>query len=92
MARPKSLIVVMELTAAGRSHDCRFNKTHRIEKGVRRLTVRSDGDEHHYCLACAKGFLTKDVERLQAILNEVDGLLDGNRKILSISSSETSPL
>lgn len=83
MPRPKSLIVVMEITAAGRSHDCRYNKNHRIEKGVRRLTIRADGDEHHYCLGCARSFLVKDVERLQTILGEVDGLLGSDIKTLS---------
>ena len=74
MARPKSLIVSMEITTAGRAHDCRYNKNHRLEKGDRRLTVRSDGDEHHYCLACAKVFLAKDVERLRTFLAEVEAL------------------
>jgi hypothetical protein len=50
----KSLLVTMEITAAGRAHNCRYNKRHRLEKGVKRLTIKSDGDEHHYCLACAK--------------------------------------
>ena len=55
MARPRSLIVSMEWTYAGRAHDCRNNnKDHRIEKGQRRLTIKCDGDEHHYCVACAK--------------------------------------
>ena len=68
MPRPISLIVSMEWTQAGRGHDCRNNKNHRIEKGQRRLTIKSDGDEHHYCVACAKIFLVAGIERLQAIL------------------------
>ena len=68
MARPKSLILSMEITVAGRAHNCRQSDRHRIEKGKKRLTVRSDGDQHHYCLACARTFLAKDVERLQALL------------------------
>jgi hypothetical protein len=75
MPRPKSLIVSMEITTAGRAHDCRYNKNHRLEKGFRRLTIRSDGDEHHYCLACAKAFLVKDIERLQAFLVAIEALL-----------------
>jgi hypothetical protein len=71
MARPRSLIVSMEWTEAGRGHDCRNNKNHRIEKGERRLTVKSDGDEHHYCVACATGFLAADIRRLQLLLDEV---------------------
>ena len=77
MARPKSLIVSMEITAAARAHNCRHNKDHRIEKGVKRLAIKSGGDKHHYCLACAKSFLLKDAERLQALLLEVDPLSSG---------------
>ena len=72
MSRPRSLIVSMAITAAGSSHNCRNNDGHRIAKGVKRLTIKSDGDQHHYCLACAKGFLVKDVERLHELLAEVE--------------------
>jgi hypothetical protein len=70
----KSLLVSMEITMAGRAHDCRYNKNHRIQKGDRRLTVRSDGDEHHYCLACAKTFIAASSEKLASIRAEVDVL------------------
>ena len=73
MSRPRSLIVSMEWTLAGRAHDCRNNKNHRLVKGQRRLTIRSDGDEHHYCVACAKTFLVADIKRLQTILEQADG-------------------
>ena len=68
MPRPRSLIVSMEWTHAGRAHDCRNNKDHRIEKGHRRLTINSDGDEHHYCVPCARTFLVADIKRLEALL------------------------
>jgi hypothetical protein len=70
----KSLLVSMEITAAGRAHNCRYNKRHRLEKGVKRLTIKSDGDEHHYCLACAKAFLAASADRLAALRTEVDAL------------------
>ena len=47
MPRPKSVVVSMEITAVGRAHDCRYNKNHRLEKGMSRLTIKEDGDEHH---------------------------------------------
>lgn len=72
MPRPRSLIVSMEWTSAGRAHDCRYNKNHRLEKGQRRLTIKSDGDEHHYCVACAKTFLAADIKRLQTLLEQAD--------------------
>lgn len=73
MPRPRSLIVSMEITTAGSSHNCRQSGAHRIVKAAKRLTIKSDGDSHHYCLDCAKGFLTKDIERLRTILAEVEG-------------------
>jgi hypothetical protein len=65
----------MEWTQAGRAHDCRNNKDHRIEKGQQRLTIKSDGDEHHYCVACAKTFLAADIVRLQSVLAQADRLV-----------------
>jgi hypothetical protein len=75
MARPKSLLASMEITVAGRAHDCRFNEDHRIQKGCNRLTIKVDGDPHHYCLACARSFLLRDMERLKDILSQVNRLL-----------------
>lgn len=74
MPRPKSVVVSMEITTVGRAHDCRYNKNHRLEKGMQRLTIKEDGDAHHYCLACARTFLAQGLERLRGLLSEVDGL------------------
>ena len=71
MARPKSLLVSMEITVAGRAHDCRYNSAHRIIKGDRRLTITDDGDKHHYCLMCAKRFMERDTVRLNNLLLNV---------------------
>ena len=65
----------MEITTAGRAHNCRQSRQHRIEKGMKRLTIKSDGDAHHYCLACARTFFVKDLERMQVILSEIDAEL-----------------
>ena len=61
----------MEVTTALRAHDCRYNKKHRIERGVCRLTIKSDGNKHHYFLACAKLFVTDSLTRLQSLSAEV---------------------
>jgi len=71
MAR-RSLIVSMEWTVAGRAHDCRYNKKHRLEKGSRRLTIKSDGDEHHYCVSCAKSFFEHDIKKLQNLFEQAN--------------------
>lgn len=73
MAR-KSLLVRMEITTAARAHDCRYNNKHRIAKGDKRLTVKVDRSDHHYCLACAKLFFEDSCARLLAMKNEVDKL------------------
>jgi hypothetical protein len=73
MPRAKSLLYTLGLTTVGRAHDCRFNAKHRLEKGARRLTIKVDGDEHNYCLACARSFVMRDIGRLQELLAEIDG-------------------
>lgn len=72
MGRPKSLIASMEWTVAARAHDCRSNKNHRLEKGDRRLTVKEDGSDLHYCVTCATTFLASDIKRLQNLLAAVE--------------------
>lgn len=71
MPRPKSVVISMEITMVGRAHDCR-NGRHRLEKGMRRLTIKENGDERHYCLSCAKIFLKQGIERLQGSLAKVE--------------------
>lgn len=75
MARPKSLIVSMEITVAGNSHNCRNNEGHRIAKGVERLTINTDDGPRHYCLTCARVFLIRDIERLRTLLAKVESLI-----------------
>ena len=86
MPRHRSLIVSMEWTRAGRAHFCRSNKNHRLGKGQRRLTIKSDGDEHHYCVPCAKTFLASDIKRLQLLLEQADGQLTTTR--MPVSATE----
>lgn len=71
MARPRSLIVSMEITTAARAHNCRQSERHRIERDMKRLTIKSDGNAHHYCLACAHSFFVRDLDRMQSILAEI---------------------
>lgn len=68
----RSLLVSMEWTVAERAHDCRYNKKHRLQKGDRRLTIKSDGERHHYCVACAKSFFEYDLKRLRALYELAD--------------------
>ena len=75
MGRAKSVLVSMEITVAGSSHNCRSNDGHRIKKGVKRLTIKEDGTPLHYCLPCARLFLKNGITRLQAMQRQVDSAL-----------------
>lgn len=77
MPRAKSVLASIEITIAGKSHNCRFNDGHRIQQGTSRLTITEDRSKLNYCLPCAKDFLAKGIERLQELQAEVDRLLEG---------------
>ena len=86
MAR-KSLLVSMEITTAGRSHNCRYNKKHRVHKGVQRLTVKTDGNEHHYCLPCAKTFIADSLQKLELLQAEVAARVNGSEHVTATVGS-----
>jgi hypothetical protein len=75
VAGPKSVILSMEITVAERAHGCRSDKTHRIARGMRRLTVKQDRAKQNYCLTCAKKILARGVARLSALHEQVEALL-----------------
>jgi len=70
----KSTIQSMELTIAGASHNCRFNKSHRITRGSKRLTIKDDGDKN-YCLNCARKFISADIEKMKLLLSSVESAI-----------------
>jgi len=74
MPRSKSVLVGMEITVAGSSHNCRFNDSHRITKGMYRLTIKEDRAKLNYCLSCAKVFLASGLVRLQELERRVGQL------------------
>lgn len=71
MPNGKSLLLRMDLTDAGASHNCRFNRKHRIRKGEGRLSVRVDRSTQNYCLDCAAAFIDQAQQRLAALRAEV---------------------
>lgn len=74
MPRARSLTLSMSFTTAGRAHGCRHNEKHRLSKGDARLTIKSDGDEHHYCLFCARKFLESDISKMKNMLEQIQDL------------------
>ena len=70
----------MEITIAGNSHNCRFNKRHRIARGTPRLTIKEDGSDRNYCLPCARAFLAKGIERLHELQTQIEEQLSSESK------------
>ena len=71
---PESFLVPMEFTTAGHAHLCGYDSQHWLDAGMVRLTVRSNNDEHHYCLKCANRLLSQGVGQLQTFLSGLSRL------------------
>lgn len=63
----KSLICQVGVDTAGKSHNCQANRRHRIAMGEVRLKVRNGRSWDHYCTACAKTIITRDIAKLTAL-------------------------
>lgn len=72
MPRIRSLITHVEIDIALRSHDCQGNLKHRITRGDTRLKVREGRGWDHYCLACAKIIVQRDIGSLQNVANRLN--------------------
>jgi hypothetical protein len=46
----------------------------KIVKDDSRLTIKSDGDDHHYCLSCAQKSLEADIVNPRRMLDEIEAL------------------
>ena len=66
----KSLITQVGIDLAGKAHNCQANAKHRIEKGDVRLKVRNGRSWDHYCVACAKNIIGRDMQKL-AVLEQM---------------------
>jgi hypothetical protein len=72
VGRPKSFLPQLIVENAKSSHNCRFNKKHRIVKGQKRLTAKEGRDVLHYCPACAVHFLRLDIVTIQSTLSALE--------------------
>jgi len=68
----KALTKHILIDIAQRPHNCRYNKRHRILSGDKRLKVVEGRSHQHYCVECAKKFLSSDIEKLKSILSELE--------------------
>jgi hypothetical protein len=71
MAKPKSVLLRMEVDLTIRSHDCQHNSRHRLHPGDKRLKVTKDRTSEHFCVACALEMIDLATANLQAIAAEL---------------------
>ena len=71
MAKPKSFIQNISIDYAKKSHCCRHSKSHRINAGDLRLSVKEGRSYKRYCRDCAINFLERDMERFAKLLDKL---------------------
>jgi hypothetical protein len=72
VGRPKSFLPQFIIDDAKSSHNCRFNKTHRIAKGQKRLTVKEGREVLRYCPPCGAHFLRLDIATIQIVISGLE--------------------
>ena len=69
----KSILLNARVDLVGKAHNCQHNRRHRLEKGHRRLKVRKDRSDEHFCVECALGIIDRDIEELQLLAQQLRG-------------------
>ena len=72
MPRVRSLRIRTEVDVAQRAHNCQGNARHRIERGDKRLKVRTGRSWDHYCLECARTIVSRDISELEALAGKLN--------------------
>lgn len=67
MARTKSIVIRVEIDHAMKAHNCQASASHRIERGDMRLKVQKGRSWEHYCAACARTILQRDIDELRGL-------------------------
>jgi hypothetical protein len=70
MSRTKSLLKKLLVTQAKRTHNCKNNNNHRVQKGQWRLTVKEGYNTSNYCVECSKVFLANAKKEIERIMNK----------------------
>ena len=73
MAAPKTILIKISVDEAARAHDCQHNSRHRLERGHRRLKVKKDRSNEHFCVPCALAIIERDIAKLQVIAQQLRG-------------------
>jgi ribosomal protein S4E len=72
MGKAKSFLQTISIDKAIKSHSCKHNKKHIINKGDIRLKLKVGRTFQHFCIECAKESLEKDIKELNTILIELN--------------------
>lgn len=51
--------------ATPKAHDCQHNSHHRLQKGDKRLAIKSIRNFEYYCTACAIATIDADIRKLE---------------------------
>lgn len=70
MGRPKSIIKNIYISDAKKTHSCKSNKSHIIQKGEKRLTIKEGQNELNYCMECGKRFVDSAIAELKNIRSD----------------------
>jgi len=71
MPRPKSILQPIEIDEVKHAHNCQHSSEHRLQRGDKRLKLRKQRSYDYYCTSCAIEIITRDIARLQEILEEL---------------------
>jgi hypothetical protein len=71
MGSQRSLLRSVSSGTAGKRHTCRSNANHVLLKGDRILIVKIERDYFHYCVDCARKFITTAREKLTSLESEL---------------------
>jgi hypothetical protein len=69
----KSILVTASVDEACKAHNCQHNNKHRLERGNRRLKVRKDRSNEHFCVSCALGIIERDIKTLTLLGKQLRG-------------------
>lgn len=75
MAKQKSFLKGISVDTASRKHTCQHNSAHQISKGDKRLKLAVDRTQEYFCVACALASIERDIQKLEAIKNELQSSL-----------------
>ena len=79
MGRIKSLHIPAKVEVAQRSHDCKRNSEHRIQRGDKRLAVHNGQGWSTYCSDCARKMIRRNIEESEALDSELTGEKTGGQ-------------